>query len=73
MKAGARLSHSGGVCGRAGSRARAAGCMWGDYIAAAFLHDGRLATMLPLAKRPTRVLDVGMYAPRGGLPIRSGR
>jgi hypothetical protein len=44
--------------------------MWGDYIAAAFLRDGRVATMLPLAKRPSRVLDVAMYAPRGGLPIR---
>jgi hypothetical protein len=49
------------------------GCMWGDYIAAAFLRDGRIATMLPLARRPTRVLDVAMYAPRGGLPIRRDR
>ena len=45
--------------------------MWGDYIAAAFLQDGRVATILPLAKRPARALDVAMYAPRGGLPIRS--
>jgi len=43
------------------------GCMWGDYIAAAFLHDGRVTTMLPLARRPARALDVAMYAPRGGL------
>jgi hypothetical protein len=50
-----------------------AGCMWGDYIAAAFLHDGRLATMLALARRPTRVLHVAMYAPRGGLPVRPER
>jgi hypothetical protein len=47
-----------------------AGCMWGDYIAAAFLRDGRVATMLALAKRPSRALDVAMYAPRGGLRIR---
>jgi hypothetical protein len=47
-----------------------AGCMWGDYIAAAFLRDGRLVTALPLAKRPARTLDVAMYAPRGGLRIR---
>jgi hypothetical protein len=50
-----------------------AGCMWGDYIAAAFLHDGRIATMLPLAKRPSHLLDVGMYAPKGGLRLRSDR
>lgn len=50
-----------------------AGCMWGDYIAAVFLQDGRVATMLPLARRPARALDVAMYAPRGGLPIRSKR
>jgi hypothetical protein len=50
-----------------------AGCMWGDYIAAAFLYDGRLATMLALARRPTRVLHVAMYAPRGGLPVRPER
>jgi hypothetical protein len=43
--------------------------MWGDYIAAAFLHDGRLTTMLPLANRPSRVLDVAMYAPKGGLRV----
>ncbi|HEV8089182.1 MAG TPA: sialidase family protein [Actinomycetota bacterium] len=48
-----------------------AGCMWGDYIAAAFLRDGRVATMLPLATRPSRVLDVAMYAPTGGLRIGS--
>jgi hypothetical protein len=47
-----------------------AGCMWGDYIAAAFLRDGRVATMLAFAKRPSRALDVAMYAPRGGLRIR---
>jgi len=45
--------------------------MWGDYIAAAFLQDGRVATMLPLATRPSRVLDVAMYAPTGGLLIGS--
>ncbi len=50
-----------------------AGCMWGDYIAAAFLQDGRVTTMLPLARRPTHALDVAMYAPRGGLPIRFTR
>jgi hypothetical protein len=50
-----------------------AGCMWGDYIAAAFLQDGRLATMLPLAKPPGSVLDVAMYAPRGGLRVRPER
>lgn len=47
-----------------------AGCMWGDYIAAAFLRDGRVATMLPLARRPVHRLDVAMYAPSGGLAIR---
>jgi hypothetical protein len=47
--------------------------MWGDYIAAAFLQDGRLATMLPLAKPPGSVLDVAMYAPRGGLRVRPKR
>jgi hypothetical protein len=45
--------------------------MWGDYIAAAFLRDGRVATMLAFAKRPSRALDVAMYAPRGGLRIRT--
>ncbi len=47
-----------------------AGCMWGDYVAATFLRDGRVATMLPLAKRPAHELDVAMYAPTGGLSIR---
>ncbi len=46
------------------------GCMWGDYIAAAFLHNGRVATMLPLARRPVNALDVAMYAPRRGLSTR---
>jgi hypothetical protein len=47
-----------------------AGCMWGDYIAATFLQDGRVETAIPLAKQPARTLDVAMYAPRGGLTIR---
>jgi hypothetical protein len=45
--------------------------MWGDYIAAAFLRDGRVAAMLPLANRPSRALDVAMYAPTAGLKIGS--
>lgn len=44
-----------------------AGSMWGDYIGAAFLQDGRVTTMLPLANRPGLSLDVAMYAPRGGV------
>jgi hypothetical protein len=47
-----------------------AGCMWGDYIAATFLQDGRVETALPLAKRPARTLDVAMYVPGGGVPVR---
>ena len=44
-----------------------AGCMWGDYLAAAFLQTGRVTTMLPLAKRPDGALDVAMYTPKRGL------
>jgi hypothetical protein len=44
--------------------------MWGDYIAATFLQDGRVETALPLAKRPARTLDVAMYVPGGGVPVR---
>ena len=47
-----------------------AGNMWGDYIAATFLQNGRVTTVLPLARRPSRALDVAMYAPSGGLRMR---
>ena len=44
------------------------GCMWGDYIATTFLHNGRAISVLPLANRPAKDLDVAMYVPDGGLP-----
>ena len=34
-----------------------AGNMWGDYIAATFLQNGRVSTVLPLARPPSRALD----------------
>ena len=48
-----------------------AGNMWGDYIGATFLQNGRVTTVLPLARRPSRALDVAMYAPSSGLPMRN--
>jgi len=46
------------------------GYMWGDYVTAAILRNGNAVAVLPLAKRPGRVLDVATYAPERGLPIR---
>jgi hypothetical protein len=46
------------------------GYMWGDYVTAAILGNGKAVSVLPLAKRPGRLLDVAMYAPERGLPIR---
>jgi hypothetical protein len=42
--------------------------MWGDYIATTYLHNGRAISVLPMANRPTKNLDVAMYVPDGGLP-----
>jgi len=39
-----------------------AGYMWGDYVSVAIAQPGKIVSVLPLAKRPTRMLDVGMYA-----------
>jgi hypothetical protein len=36
--------------------------MWGDYVSVAIAQPGKIVSVLPLAKRPTRMLDVGMYA-----------
>ncbi len=47
------------------------GYMWGDYVSAATTNTGRVVTVLPLAHRPVRNLDVAMYAPVRGLPIRA--
>jgi hypothetical protein len=44
--------------------------MWGDYVTAAMMGNGKAVVVLPLAKRPGRLLDVAMYAPVRGLPIR---
>ena len=48
-----------------------AGNMWGDYIGATFLQNGRVTAVLPLARRPSHTLDVAMYAPSGGLRMRN--
>jgi hypothetical protein len=44
-----------------------AGYMWGDYVSSVIVEPRKTLAVLPLAKRPTRVLDVGMYASVVGL------
>ncbi len=44
-----------------------AGYMWGDYVSSAMVQPGKIVAVLPLARRPTRMLDVGMYASVRGL------
>lgn len=46
-----------------------AGYMWGDYVGNVISAAGMDVTLLPLANPPTDRLDVGMYAPVGGLQI----
>ena len=41
------------------------GYFWGDYVTASFLANGRLIAVVPLARRPSRRLDVAMYAAIG--------
>jgi hypothetical protein len=47
------------------------GFMWGDYVAAAIVGNGKALAVLPLARRPNEgALDVAMYASVRGLPIK---
>jgi hypothetical protein len=39
-----------------------AGYMWGDYVSVAIVRPRTVVAVLPLARRPTNLLDVGMYA-----------
>jgi hypothetical protein len=44
-----------------------AGYMWGDYVSSVIVEPREIVAVLPLARRPTRVLNVGMYASVSGL------
>ena len=45
------------------------GYMWGDYVTAATLGNGRAVMVIPLVRHRAARTDVAMYAPHGGLEI----